>query len=247
MDKYIAKKLIRHNADKLGWLAPPELKYSQPPPEPKFSLFRRNRPAENQPPSLPARDAKILKRVKRRANLLDAGLQICCCRIGIDPIIGMIPVVGDFIALLLAWDMIRMAKQADLPDRIVMQMYTNVAVDFVIGLVPALGDLFDFLFKANLRNSVVLENYLWERTLGLDKQSKSKNKGKEGGAIDMTEVPKDGPSTSNAPGSSTAETGPTSSAHAPNTGAPVAASTNNEVLPPPASSKPASKKWWQNA
>jgi hypothetical protein len=39
-------------------------------------------------------------------------------------------------------------------------MIGNVALEFVIGTIPVLGDLFDFVFKANLRNLALMEQYL---------------------------------------------------------------------------------------
>jgi hypothetical protein len=46
------------------------------------------------------------------------------------------------------------------PRVVLARMIGNVALEFVIGTIPVLGDLFDFVFKANLRNLALMEQYL---------------------------------------------------------------------------------------
>jgi hypothetical protein len=53
--------------------------------------------------------------------------------------------------------------EGGLPLNIKMEMYVNICLDFVIGLLPFLGDIADALFRANIRNAVVLETYLLRR------------------------------------------------------------------------------------
>jgi hypothetical protein len=53
--------------------------------------------------------------------------------------------------------------EGGLPLNIKMEMYVNICLDFVIGLLPFLGDIADALFRANIRNAVVLERYLHEK------------------------------------------------------------------------------------
>lgn len=70
--------------------------------------------------------------------------------------------LGDIIDCLLAYWIIRKASQikGGLPQKIKNKMYMNVAADFAIGLVPVLGDIADALYKANSRNTWLLEAYL---------------------------------------------------------------------------------------
>lgn len=73
-------------------------------------------------------------------------------RIGLDPIIGLVPVLGDVVtSLVAAWIVIEAARFR-LPGVVLAQMVINAAIDFIVGLVPVLGDLFDLAFKANTRN-----------------------------------------------------------------------------------------------
>lgn len=99
------------------------------------------------PPGLSQRDAKILKKVRRRAYRLDQSISCCCCsfRVGWASIIGLVPVVGDVTDAWLAARIVSAAKSIDggLPESVVAQMYANVVVDFGIGLIPLVGDIAD--------------------------------------------------------------------------------------------------------
>lgn len=73
--------------------------------------------------------------------------------------------LGDIVDCLLAYWIIRKADQikGGLPSGIKNRMYLNVAADFAIGLVPLLGDIADALYKANSRNTWLLEDYLTKK------------------------------------------------------------------------------------
>ncbi|KAG0325522.1 hypothetical protein BGZ99_000576 [Dissophora globulifera] len=112
---------------------------------------------------LSERDAEILAQVKRRAKILDTGLSFGCGRVGLDPILGLVPFAGDLITLLLAMRLIYTAQKANIPKWLTQKMVFNVAIDFAMGMVPILGDIGDFFFKANDRNAKLFEAYLYER------------------------------------------------------------------------------------
>ncbi|CAL1716056.1 unnamed protein product [Somion occarium] len=113
------------------------------------------------PPGLSARDAKILKSVKRRAHYLDKGFRICGLRFGWTFIIGMIPGAGDAAdAALNYFLVVRKARKAELPSWLVRKMLFNNAVSLAVGLVPLAGDIILAVFKANSRNAALLEEFL---------------------------------------------------------------------------------------
>ncbi|KAG0322249.1 hypothetical protein BGZ97_007988 [Linnemannia gamsii] len=112
---------------------------------------------------LSARDAEILAQVKRRAKVLDTAIDLGVAKIGLDPILGLIPIAGDAITLAIAMRLIHTAQKADIPKSLTHQMLFNVALDFGMGLVPLVGDIADFLFKANQRNAKLFEDFLYER------------------------------------------------------------------------------------
>lgn len=70
--------------------------------------------------------------------------------------------LGDIVDCMLAYWIIRKADKIEggLPSSLKNRMYLNVAADFAIGLVPLLGDIADALYKANSRNTWLLEDYL---------------------------------------------------------------------------------------
>ncbi|OZJ03955.1 hypothetical protein BZG36_02946 [Bifiguratus adelaidae] len=102
-------------------------------------------------------EAKVLRKVKRRAHFLDRGFRLCCCNIGFDALVGLIPVVGDFIGVFFALEVVRMCSQVGLPKSVVSKMFANV------GLIPIVGDIADIFYKCNTRNAVLLEEYLMTR------------------------------------------------------------------------------------
>ncbi|KAG9030699.1 hypothetical protein FS837_003194, partial [Tulasnella sp. UAMH 9824] len=113
------------------------------------------------PPGLSDRDAKILKKVKKRAHYLDKGFSICGLRFGWTAVIGLIPVVGDVTDAGLNYFLVlRICRQADLPAWLTRQMLFNNAVSAGVGFVPVVGDLILAIWKANSRNAALLEEFL---------------------------------------------------------------------------------------
>ncbi|KAJ1720205.1 hypothetical protein LPJ53_005137 [Coemansia erecta] len=104
-----------------------------------------------------------LKKLHTRAKWLDSKFSCCCglLRFGIESIVGLIPIIGDFAGVFLAVTyMNTVRRQFNVPPSIVSQMTINIAIDFVVGLVPILGDLVDTLFKANMRNYTLVANHV---------------------------------------------------------------------------------------
>lgn len=99
-----------------------------------------------------------LERVRFLANLLDTCIVLPNgFRIGIDPILGLIPGVGDVIGAGLSLYLVREAAKLGVPKRILWRMLWNVGVEALVGIIPVLGDLFDAAWKANVRNLRLLE------------------------------------------------------------------------------------------
>jgi hypothetical protein len=73
-------------------------------------------------------------------------------RVGIDPILGVVPVLGDGISAAVGFWLIAEAARFRLPPIVLTRMLVNTVVDVVIGAIPFVGDLFDFISKSNSRN-----------------------------------------------------------------------------------------------
>ncbi|MFU8821854.1 MAG: DUF4112 domain-containing protein [Gammaproteobacteria bacterium] len=93
------------------------------------------------------------------ARLLDTSLRIPGTRIrfGLDPVLGLVPGLGDAIGALVGGYIVWAALRAGAPWLIVGRMLVNIAVDAIVGAVPAAGTLFDIAFKAHRRNAGMLQ------------------------------------------------------------------------------------------
>lgn len=106
-----------------------------------------------------------LDQLWRVARRMDALFRIPRTRItvGLDNIFGLIPVVGDVLALGPAlWIVWRARELGATPGTLAYMMF-NTLLDAVIGSIPVLGDIFDLLYNANIRNYRALERNLNRR------------------------------------------------------------------------------------
>ncbi|MBI3050555.1 MAG: DUF4112 domain-containing protein [Acidobacteria bacterium] len=105
--------------------------------------------------------AERVAALRKIAQLLDAALVVpgTTYRVGLDPILGLIPVLGDLVSPVFTLAILWQARDLGVPRVVQLRMIFNVAIDAVLGAVPLLGDLFDFAWKANLRNLALLERH----------------------------------------------------------------------------------------
>lgn len=95
------------------------------------------------------------------AKLLDSQFRIpgTDIRFGLDPIIGLIPGLGDVIGYIASATIVLGIVQKGVSGKVIFQMLGNILLDMLIGLVPVLGSFFDFVYKANDRNIQLLKEY----------------------------------------------------------------------------------------
>ncbi len=84
-------------------------------------------------------------------------------RFGLSPLIGLVPVLGDFIGLVLSLYVLYEARKVKASRGVQLRMIRNMLVEFVGGLLPIIGDAFDAIFKANTRNTELLRSWLHEQ------------------------------------------------------------------------------------
>ena len=101
-------------------------------------------------------------RARTFARLLDDLIRIPGTKVGVglDPVIGLIPGVGDVVGGAMSGYILLVAAKEGVPKSVLMRMLGNIALDSVVGVIPLVGDLFDFGVKANRRNIDLLERYL---------------------------------------------------------------------------------------
>ena len=83
-------------------------------------------------------------------------------RFGLDPIISLLPVVGDTASLVISLYPILEAGRAGVRRRVLVKMLANLGLDWLVGLVPVVGVIPDAWYKANTRNLELLEKELGE-------------------------------------------------------------------------------------
>ncbi len=99
--------------------------------------------------------------LRRLVALFDSAFRIpgTGIRFGIDPIVGLIPGLGDMaspvIAVLIIWQGTRLR----VPKVVLARMALNAAIDAGVGAIPVVGDLFDFGWRSNDWNLALLERH----------------------------------------------------------------------------------------
>ena len=117
----------------------------------------------------PANDRSEIKTTisKWAAYLLDDLVKIPGSdkRIGLDPLIGLIPGFGDFTTSTLGLTLLAAGVKKKVPKSVYLRMMANWALNALIGAIPILGDLFSFWYKSNTRNHTLLRAHL-DKTQG---------------------------------------------------------------------------------
>jgi hypothetical protein len=81
-------------------------------------------------------------------------------KFGLDPIIGLVPVVGDLVTSVISLYILAVAQHYQIPQSTKLRMGLNVAIDYLVGAIPLLGNFFDFAWKANDLNLKLLERHI---------------------------------------------------------------------------------------
>ena len=100
------------------------------------------------------------------AKLLDSAFFIpgTRIRIGLDPLLGLIPGFGDIVANLIGSSILFLATQLQVPKIILVRMAMNMGINTVFGAIPGIGDLFSIWFRSNEKNAQLLRRYTTQTT-----------------------------------------------------------------------------------
>ncbi len=106
--------------------------------------------------------AKARARVAWLSDFLDTRFKIpgLGYPFGMDSVIGLVPGIGDAVTGAVSLYLVYEAGRAGAGPVLIARMIFNVVIDTLLGAVPLVGDLFDFVFKANLRNANLLRDHL---------------------------------------------------------------------------------------
>jgi hypothetical protein len=80
-------------------------------------------------------------------------------RFGLDPIVGLVPGIGDVVSAIISGLALIHAARYGLPKILLARLAMNILINELVGIVPALGDAFSFWFKSNVRNYELLRQY----------------------------------------------------------------------------------------
>ncbi|WP_326521056.1 DUF4112 domain-containing protein [Leptothoe kymatousa] len=109
-----------------------------------------------------SRSRQSLQRLQGISHLLDNAIAIpgLGYRVGLDPLIGLLPGGGDLMTGLISIYIVFEAARLGVPAATLGRMGWNILVELVLGTLPMVGDLFDVVWKANARNVALLEHHI---------------------------------------------------------------------------------------
>ena len=117
--------------------------------------------------SIVAADAAA--RARALARMLDSAFRIpgTGITVGLDPILGLFPGLGDLAGAVASGYIVLTAARLGVPKSVLAKMLLNLGTDTLVGSVPVLGDLFDVGFRANIRNTELLDLHLGQPAAAL--------------------------------------------------------------------------------
>ena len=102
-----------------------------------------------------------LNEMRRLSTLLDEAVKIPIVnyRVGLDALLGLVPIIGDFSGFAISSYIIFKAHNMGVPREKVSKMVFNSVVDVLVGSIPLVGDAFDLFWKSNKRNMKIVEQH----------------------------------------------------------------------------------------
>lgn len=106
--------------------------------------------------------AALRKRIEAMEMILERSFVVPGINrpIGLDAIVGLVPVIGDVITAVMGAYLIWEARNLGMPKWKIARMMGNLGIDTALGAVPLAGDFFDFMFRSNTRNLRIIIKHL---------------------------------------------------------------------------------------
>lgn len=125
----------------------------------KSEQFRRAAAAM---PGMGRDAASVRQRIEALERLMEGVVTLPGTRqrMGLDAILGLVPVVGDIASAAIGAWIVWEARNLGMSKFQIARMATNVGVDTAIGVIPLVGDAFDFFFRSNSRNLRIIKRHL---------------------------------------------------------------------------------------
>lgn len=125
------------------------------PNSPRPQVMGFELPVGNDPASIRARVEAVEMLLERSFRIPGTNVPV-----GLDSIIGLVPVIGDIITTAMGAYIVWEARNLGLSKFQLTRMGVNVAFDTLVGLVPVVGDAADFLFRSNTKNLRIIKRHL---------------------------------------------------------------------------------------
>ena len=108
-----------------------------------------------------------LARLEALAKLMDSAFFVpgTNIRMGLDGIIGLVPVIGDLVSGAISSYLIWEARRLGASRWVIGRMAANTFIDTAFGAIPVAGDVFDVLFRTNMKNLALLKKHLARKGL----------------------------------------------------------------------------------
>ena len=105
--------------------------------------------------------ASLESRFRWLALIMDDFLRVpgTKLRFGLDPIIGLLPGIGDVTSAIVSAVAFVHAARSGVPKILLARMAMNILINELVGIIPGLGDAFSFWFKSNVRNYELVRRY----------------------------------------------------------------------------------------
>jgi hypothetical protein len=104
----------------------------------------------------------VRQRLEALEQLLERSFHVPGTKIpvGLDSIVGLIPVVGDILTAAMGAYMVWEARNLGMSKFQLIRMAANVGIDTALGAVPLVGDAFDFIWRSNSKNLRIIKKHL---------------------------------------------------------------------------------------
>jgi hypothetical protein len=103
-------------------------------------------------------------RIDRLAKIMDSAITLPIVgRVGLDAVLDLIPVFGNFAGAAVSLTLIARTLQYGPPPSLISKMLSNVLVDVILGGIPLVGPLVDIWFRANEKNAALMREFLNSR------------------------------------------------------------------------------------
>lgn len=96
---------------------------------------------------------------RRITYLMDTKFSVFGVKFGIDPLLDVIPGLGNILAAATSCYLFWIAKELRVPTSVYWKMAWNISVDYVLGAIPVAGVVADIFYRSNVKNFALLEPF----------------------------------------------------------------------------------------